>query len=93
MRERTVPPKMETGELAVHIVSERGAQDHVLLLAHAPGGVRVREWHPGNWATGADESIVSGNTLLARLTGIVQKRQRVEPDISIVKAWLAEAPR
>ena len=35
MLDRPVPQEMETGELAVHIVSDAGAKDHVLLLARA----------------------------------------------------------
>ena len=37
MTDRPVPPEMETGELAVHIVSDQGANDHVLLLARGAG--------------------------------------------------------
>jgi hypothetical protein len=93
MHERFVPPAMSTGELAVHIVSEGGTQDHVLLLAHDASGVHMREWHSGNWATGADESVVTGAALLARLEGVVRNRQRIEPDLSVVRAWLAAPPR
>jgi len=83
---------METGELAVHIVSDKGANDHVLLLARDSAGVRVREWHPGNWAKGPDESVVSANALLARLEDVVRKRQRIEPDVRTVRSWLAATP-
>ena len=64
-----VPDEMETGELAVHIVSDEGAKDHVLLLARHPAGVRVREWHSGNWSTGPEESVVSANALITRPRG------------------------
>jgi hypothetical protein len=84
---------METGELAVHIVSDEGANDHVLLLARDPAGVRVREWHSGNWSKGPDESVVSANALLARLEEVVRKRQRIEPDVRTVRSWLAATPR
>jgi hypothetical protein len=93
MMDRPVPPEMETGELAVHIVSDQGAHDHVLLLARDPAGVRVREWHPGNWSKGPDESVVSANALLARLEDVVRKRQRIEPDVRTVRSWLAATPR
>ncbi|HEY7861579.1 MAG TPA: hypothetical protein VIB98_09030 [Gemmatimonadaceae bacterium] len=92
MRERAVAQSMETGQLAVHIVSEGGANDHVLILGREPGGVRVREWHPGNWSTGPDESVITPDALLERLEGIVRKRQRVDPDVRTVRAWLT-APR
>jgi len=39
MATRRVPDEMETGELAVHIVSDKGDKDHVLLLARHPAGV------------------------------------------------------
>ena len=52
MSDRPVPPEMETGELAVHIVSDHGANDHVLLLARDAAGVRVREWHSGKLVEG-----------------------------------------
>ncbi|HEV7704454.1 MAG TPA: hypothetical protein VGO46_09180 [Gemmatimonadaceae bacterium] len=93
MTDRPVPPEMETGELAVHIVSDQGANDHVLLLARGAGGVRVREWHPGNWSKGPDESVVSASALLARLEGVVRTRQRVDPDVRTVREWLAATPR
>jgi hypothetical protein len=93
MTDRPVPPEMETGELAVHIVSTGGANDHVLLLARDSGGVRVREWHPGNWSKGADESVVSPTELLARLESVVRNRQRIEPDVRTVRSWLAATPR
>lgn len=92
MRERAVAQSMETGQLAVHIVSEGGANDHVLILGRDPGGVRVREWHPGNWSTGPDESVISPDALLERLEGIVRNRQRVDPQVRTVRAWLT-APR
>lgn len=92
MRERAIADAMETGELAVHIVSEGGANDHVLLLAREPAGVRVREWHPGNWSTGPDVSVMAPGALLERLEGIVRGRQRVDPDVRTVRAWLT-APR
>ncbi|MFI5241384.1 MAG: hypothetical protein ACHQRL_00115 [Gemmatimonadales bacterium] len=92
MRERAVAQSMETGQLAVHIVSEGGANDHVLILGREPGGVRVREWHPGNWSTGPDESVITPDALLERLEGIVRNRQRVDPDVRTVRAWLT-APR
>jgi len=92
MTKRPVPDEMETGELAVHIVSDKGANDHVLLLARDSAGVRVREWHPGNWAKGPDESVVSANALLARLEDVVRKRQRIEPDVRTVRSWLAATP-
>mgnify|MGYP001554423837 FL=1 len=93
MPNRPVPQEMETGELAVHIVSDRGANDHVLLLARNSGGVRVREWHPGNWSKGPDESVVSPSELLARLEGVMRNRQRIEPDVRTVRSWLAATPR
>ena len=93
MLDRPVPPEMENGELAVHIVSDGGAKDHVLLLARDAGGVRVREWHSGNWSKGPDESVVSSSALIARLEGIVAKRQRVEPDVRTVRSWIAGASR
>ena len=93
MLDRPVPPEMETGELAVHLVSDGGAQDHVLLLARDADGVRVREWHPGNWSKGPDESVVSASALIARLEGIVAKRQRSEPDVRTVRSWIAGASR
>lgn len=92
MRERAVAQSMEAGQLAVHIVSEGGANDHVLILGRDPGGVRVREWHPGNWSTGPDESVIAPDALLERLEGIVRNRQRVDPDVRTVRAWLT-APR
>jgi hypothetical protein len=93
MTNRPVPQEMETGELAVHIVSEKGANDHVLLLARDPAGVRVREWHSGNWSTGPDESVVSASALLTRLEGVVRNRQRIEPDVRTVRSWLTATPR
>jgi hypothetical protein len=84
---------METGELAVHIVSDEGANDHVLLLARDAAGVRVREWHPGNWSKGPDESVVTASALLARLEDVVRKRQRIEPDVRTVRSWLGATPR
>lgn len=93
MSNRPVPPEMETGELAVHIVSDGGAQDHVLLLGRDASGVRVREWHPGNWSKGPDESVVSASALIARLEGVVRNRQRIEPDVRTVRSWIAGTPR
>jgi len=93
MTNRPVPPEMETGELAVHIVSDGGAQDHVLLLGRDAAGVRVREWHPGNWSKGPDESVVSASALIARLEGVVRSRQRIEPDVRTVRSWIAGTPR
>jgi hypothetical protein len=84
---------METGELAVHIVSDKGANDHVLLLARDAAGVRVREWHPGNWSNGPDESVVSARALITRLENVVRERQRIEPDVRTVRSWLAATPR
>jgi hypothetical protein len=88
-----VPDEMETGELAVHIVSADGAKDHVLLLARHPAGVRVREWHSGNWSTGPEESVVSASALLTRLDDVVRRRQRLEPDVRVVRSWLTSTPR
>ena len=88
-----VPEEMETGELAVHIVSDRGTKDHVLLLSRHPAGVRVREWHSGNWSTGPEESVVTANALLTRLEGVVRSRQRLEPDVRVVRSWLTATPR
>jgi hypothetical protein len=88
-----VPGETESGELAVHIVSDGGAHDHVLLLARDSAGIRVREWHPGNWATSPDESVVSANALVARLEGVVRNRQRIEPDVRTVRSWIAGTPR
>ena len=93
MKSGHVPDEMETGELAVHIVSDKGAKDHVLLLARHPRGVRVREWHSGNWATGPEESVVSASALLARLDDVVRSRQRLEPDVRVVRTWLTATPR
>lgn len=93
MSDRPVPPEMENGELAVHIVSDGGAHDHVLLLARDAGGVRVREWHPGNWSKGADESVISASALISRLEGVTRNRQRVEPDVRTVRGWLAGTAR
>jgi hypothetical protein len=93
MTDRPIPPEMETGELAVHIVSGKGANDHVLLLARDAGGVRVREWHPGNWSKGPDESVVSASALIARLENVVRARQRIDPDVRTVRSWLAATPR
>lgn len=93
MATRRVPDEMETGELAVHIVSDKGDKDHVLLLARHPAGVRVREWHSGNWSTGPEESVVSANALLTRLEDVVHRRQRIEPDVSVVRTWLTATPR
>lgn len=93
MTDRPIPPEMETGELAVHIVSDEGANDHVLLLARDADGVRVREWHPGNWSRGPDESVVSAKALLARLEKVVRGRQRIEPDVRTVRSWLSATPR
>lgn len=92
MRERAIAQAMETGELTVHIVSEGGANDHVLILARDPAGVHVREWHPGNWSAGPDESVIAPGALLERLEGIERRRQRVNPDVRTVRAWLT-APR
>ena len=83
----------ESGELAVHIVSDGGAQDHVLLLARDAAGIRVREWHPGNWSTKPDESVVSASALVARLEGVVRNRQRIEPDVRTVRSWIAGTQR
>ena len=93
MTDRPVPQEMETGELAVHIVSDQGANDHVLLLARDHAGVRVREWHPGNWSRGPDESVVSASALLARLEDVARRRQRIEPNVRTVRSWLAATPR
>jgi len=92
MRERAIALAMETGELTVHIATEGGANDRVLILGHDPRGVRVREWHPGNWSIGPDESVVAADVLLARLEGVQRARQRVIPDVRSVREWLA-APR
>ena len=88
MRERAIARAMETGDLTVHIVSEGGANDHVLILSRDPAGVRVREWHPGNWSTGSDESVIAPGALLERLERIEHKRQRVDPEVRTVRAWL-----
>ena len=88
-----VPDEMDTGELAVHIVSDKGTKDHVLLLARHPAGVRVREWHSGNWSTGPEESVVSANALLTRLEDVVRSRQRLEPNVGVVRNWLTATPR
>jgi hypothetical protein len=83
----------ESGELAVHIVSVGGANDHVLLLARDAAGIRVREWHPGNWSTRPVESVVTANTLLTRLEEVVRNRQRIEPDVRMVRSWIAGTQR
>lgn len=88
-----VPGDTESGELAVHIVSDGGAHDHVLLLARDSAGIRVREWHPGNWSKSPDESVVSANALIERLEGVVRNRQRIEPDVRTVRSWIAGTPR
>lgn len=88
-----MPGETESGELAVHIVSDGGAHDHVLLLARDAAGIRVREWHPGNWSTSPDESVVSANALVARLEGVLHNRQRIEPDVRTVRSWIAGTPR
>jgi hypothetical protein len=93
MTNRPMPDEMETGELAVHIVSDKGTKDHVLLLARDPAGVRVREWHSGNWSTDPDESVMSANALLTRLEDVVRSRQRIEPDVRTVRSWLTATPR
>jgi hypothetical protein len=93
MSRGSVPDEMETGELAVHIVSENGAKDHVMLLARHPAGVFVREWHSGNWSTGPEESVVSASALLTRLEDVVRRRQRLEPDVRVVRSWLTATPR
>lgn len=93
MLERPVPPEMENGELAVHIITDGGAHDRVLLLARDAGGVRVREWHPGNWSKGPDESVINASALIARLEGVTRNRRRVEPDVRTVRSWLAETAR
>jgi hypothetical protein len=93
MRERYEPPPLESGELAVHIVSDDGNRDHVLLLAHEGKDVRVREWHAGNWSTGPDISVISADALLRRLEDVVRRRRRVEPDLSVVRTWLGDAGR
>ncbi|MEP7087350.1 MAG: hypothetical protein ABI884_08440 [Gemmatimonadota bacterium] len=93
MIDRPVPPEMENGELAVHVVSEGGAHDHVLLLARDAENVRVREWHGGNWSKGPSESVVSASALIARLEAIVAKRQRIEPDVRTVRSWIAGSAR
>ena len=85
--------EMEPGELTVHIVSDGGRRDHVLLLAHDAGGIRVREWHAGNWSTSPDESVVGAQALVARLEGVVRNRQRIEPDLRTVRSWIAGTPR
>lgn len=92
MRERAIAEAMDAGDLTVHLVSEGGANDHVLILTRDPAGVRVREWHPGNWSTSPDESLIAPGALLERLEGVVRKRQRVNPDVRTVRAWLT-APR
>ena len=92
MRERAIAQAMETGELTVHIVSDGGANDHVLILGREAGGVRVREWHPGNWSTGPEESVIAPAALLSRLEGVERNRQRVDPDVRTVRAWLT-SPR
>ena len=83
----------ESVELAVHIVSDGVAHDHVLLLAHDAAGIRVREWHPGNWSTKPDESVVSASALVARLEGVVRNRQRIETDVRTVRSWIAGTQR
>jgi hypothetical protein len=88
-----VPDEMDTGELAVHIVSDKGTKDHVLLLARHPAGVRVREWLSGNWSTGPEVCVVSANALLSRLDDVVRSRQRLEPDVRVVRSWLTATPR
>jgi len=54
--------------------------------------VRVREWHSGNWSTGPEESVVSANALLTRLESVVRSRQRIEPDVRLVRSWLTATP-
>lgn len=93
MHKAPVSGETESGELAVHIVSDGGAHDHVLLLARDAGGIRVREWHPGNWSKSPDESVVSASALLTRLEGVVRNRQRIEPDVRTVRSWIAGTPR
>ena len=93
MPNKPVSGETESGELAVHIVSDGGAHDHVLLLARDAAGIRVREWHPGNWSTKPDESVVSANALVARLEGVVRNRQRIEPDVRTVRSWIAGTQR
>ena len=53
----------------------------------------MREWHSGNWATGPEESVVSASALLARLDDVVRSRQRLEPDVRVVRSWLTATPR
>jgi hypothetical protein len=74
-------------------VSDGGEHDHVLLLARDEAGIRVREWHPGNWSKSPDESVVSANALVARLEGVARNRQRIEPDVRTVRSWIAGTPR
>ena len=88
-----VPDEMETGELAVHIVSDKGAKDHVLLLARASRGRARARVASGNWATGPEESVVSASALLTRLDDVVRSRQRMEPDVRVVRSWLTATPR
>lgn len=88
-----MPGETESGELAVHIVSDGGEHDRVLLLARDEAGIRVREWHPGNWSKSPDESVVSASALVARLEGVARNRQRIEPDVRTVRSWIAGTPR
>lgn len=93
MTDGSTPRDVQSGELTVHIVSDGGTRDHVLLLARDVGGIRVREWHAGNWSTSPDESVVGAHALVARLEGVVRNRQRIEPDLRTVRSWIAGTPR
>ncbi len=92
-RERWSPPETGTGELTVQLITAGGAQDRVLLLAHDPAGVRVREWRASEWTSGPVEHVTTAEALLAQLDDAVRRRQRVEPDVVYVREWLGAARR
>jgi hypothetical protein len=85
------PPK--PGQLAVYFAGEHGIQERILLLSPDALGIRVREWHPGNWATGPDTRLASPADIEALLDRAARERTRVTPPAAEVRAWLAALPK
>ena len=86
-------PRAEPGEITIFIAGEHGVQERVLLLSPDPLGVRVREWHPGNWATGPETRVVSPEEIEALLDDSGRSRRRVTPPAAEVRAWLRRQSR